>query len=168
MKATTSSVDHHHAASAGTGEIASATATVVAGTDLAEVTFANWAVAHHLQAAGAGGPGRSHLTFFVTVFRPLNPGPFYFITPTSVGGPPGFCVPAGSYPLGTVVNVVEELGSGGLWFGVETTSITVVAADRASGGPSLFNRQVRVAIGEGRKRSATSTRADSWSSGSAK
>jgi hypothetical protein len=139
--------------SAGTGDIARAIATVVAGIDVAEVTFANHAVLGQLtickQVEPVGLVGRT-FTFFVTVFRPLDPGALYFITPTSVGGPPGFCVPAGSYPLGTVVYVVEEFfGSGGFWFGVETTSITVVPADRLWSSPSLFFRQVGVTIGEG-------------------
>ncbi|HEX6053571.1 MAG TPA: hypothetical protein VFZ21_30085 [Gemmatimonadaceae bacterium] len=141
---------------AGTANVPAATANILAGIDVTEVMFTNSAVSGQLaickQVEPVGLVGR-HFPFFVDVFGATgtsHPGLFFFVTPTSVGSPPGTCVPAGSYPLGTRVRVREEMNYGSLWFGIETIAITVDPADRlVPGSLNLFGRNVTATIGEG-------------------
>lgn len=129
---------------AGTGDVARATATVIAGIDLAEVIFGNGALIGGLtickEVEPVGLLGRQ----FEFLLSPLAG----VSTSHYIAG--GTCRFADSYPAGTEVRVVEVPGFGSLDVGIITTGISVVPADRlVPGSLSLESRRVSVTIGEG-------------------
>jgi hypothetical protein len=134
---------------AGTTNVAGATATVVAGIDVAQMTFTNRTLMGQLTVCKALGPtglvGRS-FDFFVT-----PPGRYYSITPTTVGGAQ-LCKPIAEYPIGTVVTVFEDLAPSTQNAGI-VTSIAVDPQDRiVAGSLDAASRKVSVTIGEGTTR----------------
>ena len=138
-------------ATAGSANVAAGTASVVAGIDVAQVTFTNRALMGQLtlcKRMEVGGiiPGY-HFWFVVTA--PSRPGVYYAIN-AGTQAPYGNCTSAGSFPVGTVIGVWEDVAPIAVNFGIRTTSITVEPADRAVPGTlDLTTRRVSVAIGEG-------------------
>ena len=135
---------------AGTGNIASTSATIVAGTDLAEVIFGNSArfgqlmICKQVQAAGLVGK-----QFEFIVMSQGIPTQTFFSPPAAMTAP-GACVVAGTYLRGTVATVLEVVGPGTTDLGITTTSISTVPADRlVPGSVNLVSRRASVTIGEG-------------------
>ena len=143
-------------ANAGSANIAAGTAAIVAGIDVAQVTFTNRALVGQLtlcKRMELGGiiPGY-HFWFFITA--PSRPGVYYAIN-AGTQAPYGNCTSAGSFPVGTVVGVWEDVAPIPATFGIRTTSITVDPADRAVPGTlDLTTRRVSVTIGDGSTRVA--------------
>lgn len=137
---------------AGTGNVAGASATIIAGTDLAEVIFRNHSLLGQLTICKqVNSSSLRSLSFYFEVTR-QGAGPAYYSTPpvNPSAPPPGACVSAGTYPVGTELSVFEQFFPGGSYAAVYTPSITVLPANRVvPGSLNLAGRRVSVTIGEG-------------------